>query len=243
MSFGVYFFIQKKDKKRNTIVFGTASGYAPFVSINSDGNYEGFDIDIIHGISSVTGNDVEIRDLGSMAALFEALRNGTIDAIIWGLSIIKKRLESVVMIRYQGEVVRSYPMLFWGKIPDDIRSIDDMRGLAVCVEPHSSQETVLDKYPFIQKISMEKVDDALLFIKTNKAHAAFVEPAIAKKFKVKFPNIIILDVPLSQDDQVHGIGIAIMPHNTKIIELIQSAVTTLTEQGIIESLEKKWQIS
>ena len=239
----VYFLIQKKNTNRETIVFGTASGYAPFVSVNQNGNYEGFDVDMIYAIAGITKKDVEIRDLGSMTTLFEALRRGQIDAIIWGLSITKKRLETVAMVRYQGEPVTAYPLLFWQNIPNNISSINDMKGMSVCVEPHSSQEAVLDRYQIIRKIPVEKVDDALLFVKTNKADAAFVEPAIAKKFKARFPRLVMLQVPLTKEEQVQGIGIAIMPKNKNLIALLQSAVTTLTRQGIIQSLEKKWNIS
>lgn len=242
IGFGIYFLLKKQEKRDDTIIFGTASGYAPFVSVNQQGEYEGFDIDVAHAIANVMHKRIKIQDLGSMATLFEALKTGRIDAIIWGLSITKKRLENVAMVHYQGETTTSYAMLFWQKIPNGITSINDMKGMSVCVEPHSSQETVLDKYPLIRKIPIEKVDDSLLFIKTGKADAAFVEPAIAKKFKSQFPKIIMLDVPLSAEDQVQGIGIAIMPTNTEMIALIQSAVTTLTRQGIIEKLEKKWNI-
>lgn len=238
----VYYFQNQKLNNTNTIVFGTASGYAPFVSVNQNGQYEGFDIDIAHAIAGTSGKNIEFRDLGSMTALFEALNRGIIDAIIWGLSITEHRLGRYTMIRYQGETVTAYPMIFWGKIPGNIRSIDDMNGLRICVEPHSSQEAVLDKYPQIQKIPIEKVDDSLLFIKTKKADAAFVEPAIAKKFKAQFPEIIMLKIPLDPSDQVQGIGIAILPTNDAMIELIQTAITKLTHEGIIEALEQKWQI-
>jgi len=244
---GIYFFkqkqIDKQEKQVNKIIFGTASGYAPFVSINANGDYEGLDIDVAHAIGDTTGKHIEILDLGSMTALFEALNRGIIDAIIWGLSITAERLEKYTMIRYQGEVITAYPMIFWGKIPGNIRSINDMNCLGVCVEPHSSQEAVLNKYPNIEKIPIEKVDDSLLFIKTKKADAAFVEPAIAKKFKAQFSDIIMLQIPLEKTDQVEGIGIAILPTNQAIIELIQSAVKKLTRQGVVEALEKKWNIS
>lgn len=238
----IYFFKQSKIDKANTIIFGTASGYAPFVSVNPQGEYEGFDIDMARAIANTAHKKIEILDLGSMTTLFEALNKGHIDAIIWGLSITKKRLDHIAMIQYQAQKITSYPMLFWDKIPGNIRSINDMKELRVCVEPHSSQEAVLDTYQLESKILVEKVDDALLFIKTKKADAALVEPAIAKKFKKQFPEIIMLQVPLPEEDQVQGIGIAVMPTNAKIIQLIESALVTLTHQGVIEALEKKWNI-
>ena len=227
----------------NTFIIGTAAGYAPFVSINAQGDYEGFDIDIAQALACAMGKKLEIKDLGSMTSLFMALNQGAIDAIIWGLSITKDRLEKVAMVRYQGDTVTSYPLIFWQKIPAGIKSINDMKGMTVCVEPTSSQDTVLSRYPFIVKKSTEKVDDALLNIQYNKADAAFVEPAIAKKFQQKYPEIKILEVPLSDEDQVHGIGIALLPGNKSLIDAVQRAVNQLRKNNCIGEYELKWNIS
>jgi arginine transport system substrate-binding protein len=226
----------------NNIVFGIATGYAPFISINQNGECEGFDIDVAYEIGKQLNKKTEFQDLGSTTSLFVALQEGMIDAIIWGLSITKERQKKVKMIQYQGETVTAYPLLFWEKIPDNIKSISDMAGMTICVEAHSSQEAVLDRYPGIMKKSVEKVDDALLNIQYKKADAAFVEPAIAQKFKKKFPELILLDVPLVAEDQVHGIGIAVLYRNEELTEKIERAIAAMKRSGIIETLEKKWGI-
>jgi ABC-type amino acid transport substrate-binding protein len=231
------------NQNKTTFVVGTAAGYAPFMSINEHGEYEGFDIDIAHAVAAKMGKVLEIKDLGSMTSLFMALDQGIIDAIIWGLSITEDRLKKVAMIHYQGETTTSYPLIFWKKIPDNIRNINDMQEKTVCVEPTSSQDVVLSKYPFINKKSTEKVDDALLNIQYGKADAAFVEPAIANKFKNKYPEIQILDVPLAPEDQVQGVGIVIKRNNSAIIQEVQQAVDELKHAGVIATYEQKWSIS
>lgn len=223
-----------------TFIVGTAAGYAPFVSINAEGDYEGFDIDVAQSLAQKMGKKLVIKDLGSMAPLFIALDQGSIDAIIWGLSITQERLKKVAMIRYQGETTKAYPLIFWQKIPSGIKRIDDMKGMTVCVEPASCQDALLSKYAFISKKLTEKVDDALLNIRYGKADAALVEPAIAKKFKVKFPEIQILEVPLSQEDQVPGIGIALKKKNTVLGNQLQKAVNDLQSAGIVKQYQEKW---
>jgi len=227
----------------NTIVIGTAAGYAPFVSINQNDEYEGFDVDVANALAKQMGKKLVLKDLGSMASLFTALDQGSIDAIIWGLSITQDRLKKVAMIRYQGETVTSYPLIFWQKIPADVRTIADMNGKTVCVEPASSQEAVLNKYSFINKLPTDKVDDALLNIQYGKTDAAFVEPAIARKFKNAYPEVQILDVPLAPEDQVQGVGIVIQQNNAQLINQMKQAVETLRSMGTIKQLEQKWEIS
>ncbi len=227
----------------NRFVVGIAANYAPFISINECGDYEGFDIDVANSLAEKLGKKLALKDLGSMAPLFMSLQQGSVDAIMWGISITQDRLKKVAFVRYQGQTTTSYPLIFWGSIPEGITSITDMKGLTVCVEPASSQEPVLDSYPFIIKRQTERVDDALLNVQYGKADAALVEPAIALKFKKRFPEIQTLEVPLAQKDQVQGVGIALKKENCALRKEIQQAIDELKREGIIQAYEKKWNIS
>lgn len=249
VSVSTYLFLKHKQTISNPDIsntdyftVGTAAGYAPFVSINPQGDYEGFDIDVACALAKQMGKQLKIKDLGSMTSLFIALDQGSIDAIIWGLSITADRLKKVAMVHYQGALCNSYSLLFWKTIPDNIHTIHNMAGKTVCVEPTSAQDVVLSKYTFINKIAMEKVDDALLNLQYGKSDAAFVEPAIAKKFKNKYPEIQILDVPLEENDHVHGIGIAVRKNNHATLTQITQATQSLQQSGTIKALEEKWGI-
>lgn len=240
------FLIVKKMRTSNneeTLVVGIAAGYAPWISINASGAYEGFDIDVITAVAATMGKKLVLKDLGSMTPLLLGLQQGSIDAIIWGMSITQERMQKMAMVSYQGEVTDAYQLLFWKTIPQGITSISDMKDMAVCVEPTSSQDGVLSKYPFITKIYTERIDDALLNIQYGKAAAAFVEPAIARKFKAKYPEIQILDVPLADEDKVYGVGICIKKDNITLIKQIEQAVDLLRQEGVIAKLEKQWDIS
>lgn len=240
----IYIFFKKitHEEKNNTFRIGTSADYAPWVSVSEQGEYEGFDIDVINEVAKKINKKLIIQDLGSMSALFLALEQGKIDVIIWGISITQDRLKQLAMVRYQGDTITSFPLIFWQKIPTNIKSINDMKDMTVCVEPSSSQDTVLSKYDFINKKFTEKVDDALLNIQYGKADAALVEPAIAKKFKNKYPEIQMLDVPLAIENQVYGVGICIKKNNTELINQIQQAINDLNKEGFIKKFESKWDI-
>lgn len=237
------FFRNPTVSTRPSFIIGTAAGYAPFVSINAQGNYEGFDIEVATELAKRLGKELVIRDLGSMPALFMALEQGSIDAIIWGLSITAERRNRVAMVHYAGEKTTAYPLIFWQQIPQGMTSLNDLAGKVVCVEPTSSQDAVLSKYSAIIKYPVERIDDALLAIQQGKAVAALVEPAIANKFKQRFAEIVTLDVPLSPEDQVDGIGVAIWPTNNVLIDNITRAIRTMREDGTLTQLEKQWSIS
>ena len=228
---------------KSTFVVGMAAGYAPWVSVNEQGEYEGFDIDVMKALSKQMNKELVLKDLGSMPSLFMALEQNKIDVIIWGMSITQDRLNRMNMVRYQGETITSFPLIFWKKIPDGVTSIEDMSGKNVCVEPSSSQDIVLSAYTSINIIPTEKVDDALLHIQYGKADAALVEPAIAKKFKKKCPEIQILDVPLAPANQVKGVGICIKKDNIVLTDQVTQPTNVLLENGSIQKFESKWGIS
>lgn len=226
---------------QETLVVGTASGYAPFVSINAQGEYEGFDIDVAQAVAKQLGKKLILKDLGSLPTLFCALEQGSIDVIIWALSITNERKNSVAMVQYQGEGVRSYPLIFWQQAPINITSFADVIEYTICVEPGSTQEKVLNKYPRIIQKPVDKITDAVLAIQYGKADAALVEPAIAKTVQTSFPNELkIINMPLDIDDQEFGNGIAIRKDQKTLIDDITKAIDALRKQGVIAQLEKKW---
>jgi ABC-type amino acid transport substrate-binding protein len=232
-----------RPKNNAEFVVGTAAGYAPFVSVDAQGTYEGFDIDIAQEVARRLGKRLVIKDLGNMTSLFIALDQGSIDAIIWGLSITESRLEKVSMVHYQGNTVNAYPLLFWNAIPEHIKTVEDMKGLTVCVEPASSQDAALNRYPEVKKRETEKIDDALLQIQYGKADAALVEPAIANKFIRIYPNLKTLWMPLQAQDQVYGVGIALRKGNPVLLTAVTQAIEQLKQSGFIATLESKWGVS
>ena len=73
------------------LVVGTTSGYAPYVSINTEGEYEGFDIDIAKALADKLGRRLVIKDFGSMPALILAIKQNKADVLIWSISITQER--------------------------------------------------------------------------------------------------------------------------------------------------------
>lgn len=242
---GIYLKNSQKNisSDRKTFIIGTAAGYAPFVSINAQGEYEGFDIDVAKALAQDMNMNLEIKDLGSMSSLFIALDQGKIDAIIWGLSITQERLNKVAMIKYQGKETTSFPLIFWETIPNKATNIYELKNVTICSEIGSCQESVINGYDFITKLPVNNIDDALLNIQYKKADGAIVEPAIAQKFQKKFPQIKIIDLHLTPQDQIQGIGIAIKKDNIKLLNAIQNSIQNLENLQIISNLEQKWDIT
>jgi arginine transport system substrate-binding protein len=226
-------------------VVGTTSAYAPYVSLTDEGEYVGFDIDIAKEVSQKLARNLVIKDLGSMPALFLALKQGKIDACIWAISITNERQKQMTMIYYQGEKVQSLPLLFWKKIPDDVSSLQDLAESSryvVAVEAGSFQDSFLQKTPNLNLKYVDKVMDAILEIKYGKSTATLIDPSLLAGFQAKFPEIKTLEIPLPPDEQSFGNGICLNLNQKALIDDVTKAVSDLRNEGKIADLEQKWNL-
>jgi ABC-type amino acid transport substrate-binding protein len=229
----------------DNFVVGTTSGYAPYVSLDEEGQYVGFDIDFARLLAKKLDRTLVIKDLGSMPSLFLALNLGKIDAIIWAISITEERQKQVEMIYYQGQRVESMPLLFWKKIPDKVSSLEDLAtdpNAIVCVEAGSFQETVLKSVPNLSLKQVDKVMDAILELKFGKATATMIDPSLLTRITKQFSELQMLPIALPASLQSKGNGICIAKENQLLSEYVQKAVLELHAEGQITALENRWNL-
>lgn len=226
-------------------VVGTTSGYAPYVSLDAQGKYEGFDIDLAELLAKKLNKKLILKDLGSMPSLMLALKQGKIDTLIWAVSITEDRLKNIEMVYYQGDKMVEMPFLFWNKIPEGITSIADLGKdpkKAICAEAGSFQEDVLKKFPGINIKNVDKITDAIMELKFGKSFATTVDPSLLPRFQAQYPEIKVLNLPLPANAQSLGNGIGISKSNKELAGQVRKAVDELFAEGKIAELEKIWKL-
>lgn len=227
------------------LIVGTTSGYAPYVSINAEGEYEGFDIDVAKALADKLGRRLVIKDFGSMSSLILAIKQNKAHFLIWSISITQERQKQMTMIYYQGEKATSLPLLFWEKIPDNIKSLEDMANnpkVVISVEAGSFQENVLLSISGLNLKQVDKVSDAILELKYGKSQAVLVDNSQKINYMKKFPKLKSLTINLPESKQSLGNGICLNSNNRDLAGAIQKAVNELLSDGTIPSLEAKWKL-
>ncbi len=226
-------------------IVGTTSGYAPYVSLDSKGQYEGFDIDLAKLVAEKLNKKLILKDLGSMPGLILALKQKKVDAVIWAVSITEARQKEMRMVYYQGDKVTSMPLLFWEKIPDHIKGPEDFKSdskKALCVEAGTYQEQVMNSYPNLILKTVDKITDAILELKFGKSLAAAVDHSLIPFLLEQNPQIKVLYFPLPSEKQSLGNGICIHKNNPDLEAQVKKAIEELTKSGAIRELEKKWNL-
>ena len=234
------FVLFAKTDEEKPLVVGMTSGYAPFVSLNEKGAYEGFDIDIAERLAKKLNRPLLLKDFGSMPGLMLALKQGKADALIWAISITDQRKQSMEMIHYQGERVDRMAIVFWKEIPKGIASFSDLGRKTVSVEAGSYQESVLAKYPEIELKNLTQISDAVLALKYGKTAACSIDDSLFPTLKAQYPELQKLTVSLAPEDVSQGNGICISRSNSALAAQLKEAVEALKADGTIGELEKKW---
>lgn len=230
----------------NQFVVGTASGYAPYVSLNEKGEYEGFDIDVANLIAEKLGKKLVLQDLGSMPSLLMALQKKKIDSIIWAVSITEDRQKEMSMIYYQGDQTKEVPFLFWKEIPKNIASISDISkdpNRVVCVETGSYQDTILQKYSQLKVRYLDKILDGIMELRYGKCFTTLVDYSLLVRLQEQYPELKVLYLPLPPDQQSLGYGICIGKSNPDLATRVKKAVDELRAEGKLVALEKKWKLA
>jgi ABC-type amino acid transport substrate-binding protein len=241
--FSIQFFLLADQKP---LVVGTTSGYAPFVSLDQKGNYEGFDIDFAEALAKKLDQKLVIKDCGSMPGLILALEQGKIDLIIWAVSITEERSKKMEMVYYQGEKIDQMPFLFWNEIPSNINTIEDLgknsKGF-VSVEAGSWQESVLKNYSMVNSKQVDKITDAVMEIRYGKSASAMADPSLIHEITSQYTQIKVKYLPIKQSEYCLGNGIAIKKSNAQLALRVKVATEALIAEKKVAELEKKWGIS
>lgn len=227
--------------QESPLIVGTATGYAPFVSLNTEGNYEGFDIDVASLLAKKMNKPLQIVDLGTLPSLFLGLQQGKVDLVIWAISITEERSKIMQMIYYQGEKELTIPFLFWESIPEGLSSLEDLSKdpkKKICVESGSWQENAIDGLSNVTRV--DALTSALLELQYGKSYAVAVDPSLVPSLIQKNSKLKAIALPLPTAKQSLGNGICVKKNNSLLGEKVQAIITQLIEEGKILELEKKW---
>jgi polar amino acid transport system substrate-binding protein len=81
-------------QERGRIIVGTSADYPPYESIDAEGNFVGFDMDLMRAIAEKLGVEVEFQDM-PFDSLIAAVQEGKIDVVIAAMQSTPERDETV----------------------------------------------------------------------------------------------------------------------------------------------------
>lgn len=187
-------------KAAGKIVVGTSADYAPYESIDENGNFVGFDMDLMRAVGEKLGVEVEIVDM-PFDSLIAAVQQGKIDAVIAAMQATAERDQQVdFTIPYR---MTKDAFVAAGDATLMIETPEDAAGYRIGAQTGTVQEGWIQKNlvetgltPADQVFSYERADQAALDVASGRIDLLLMdaEPSIALAAETGLKILLITEL-------------------------------------------------
>jgi polar amino acid transport system substrate-binding protein len=225
-------------KERGRLIVGTSADYPPYESINAEGEFVGFDMDLARAIGEKLGVEVEFQDM-PFDSLIAAVQEGKIDVIIAAMQATPERDETVDF----SVVYRPTKDAFLGAADSTIELAtgDDAAGYSIGAQTGTVQEKWVQDYlvgggltPADQAFSYERADQGGLDVQNGRIDLLLIdaEPAIALAEQLGLKVLLITDSTAAA-----GKAIAMPQGETALKAELDRLIQELTDDGTLTEIE------
>ncbi len=212
--------------------------FAPFEYTDENGEFVGFDVDLIKAIAEVQGFEVELQSLG-FDGLIPAVQTGTIDIAISGMTIKPERAEQVdfSVPYYQAGLIMAVQ-----EGNNEITKPEDLAGKTIAVQIGTTGADFANKIKeeYGAKVKTFNTTDLVFMeLENGGADAVINDLPVTKEYidkkgqgKVKMVGDIL------GGDEYYGI--AVQKGNSELLDTINEGLLKLKENGKFAELYQKW---
>ncbi len=213
---------------------GTDATYAPFETIDSKGNFVGFDMELIKMVADEMGMELKLQNIG-WDGIIPGLMNGNYDCLISAMTINAERKKQ---INFSAPYFTIKQAIIVKADSKTVKGPEDLVGKTVTVQNGTTGDFYAGK---IKNVKMKRFDtnpQAVQELLNNNADAAIMDDLVAliaiqnNKGKLKFIEIKNIE------NEYYGIGIK--KGNDQLLQKINKAIDTLTKNGKLGALVKKY---
>lgn len=221
-------------------VVGTSPDYPPFEFVDDQGNYAGFDMDLIREVGKRLGVEVKIEAL-EFESLIASLKQGKIDAIIACMSPDEERPKEADFTK--AYYVTKHGILVNPQGDVDIKELDDVFKYDFGVQTGTTMATwaknQIEKGA-VKESQVKYYTDAnagALDVKNGRLGAFIVDSPVAYEKAKELDLVVAVETVLENDENP---GIVLQKGSTEMIEKLNKIIDDMMADGTIEQLEEKW---
>ncbi len=232
----------KTEQADDTWIVGTSPDYPPFEFVDEDGEFAGFDMDLIREVGKRLGVEVKIEAL-EFDSLIASLKQGKIDAIIACMTADEERLKEV-------DFTKPYYTNQTGVLvnPDaevDIATLDDVLKYELGVQTGTTMASWAKNQVdegIIEESQVNYYSDAdagVDDVKIGRLDVFLLDAPVAHEKAKKLGLEVVLETTLDQEEGEQP-GIVLKKGSTEMVDKLNNIIDEMNEDGTIEELEKKW---
>ncbi|HLR02891.1 MAG TPA: transporter substrate-binding domain-containing protein [Virgibacillus sp.] len=219
-------------KDEYTVV--TDTSFVPF-EFKEDGEYVGFDIDLINAIADEVGFDINLETT-NFDGIIPGLQTGSFDIALAGIGITDERAKK---IDYSDPYYESGLRIGVAIDNDSIEGIEDLSGKKIATRLGStSAEYIDEEIDDAEAKQYEQLDQAYLAVENGSADAVLYDaPNVAYYIQTKGEDSLKMVGDLYQAEEY---GIAMAKGQEDLVEAVNEALETLKEDGTYDEIYEKW---
>ncbi len=225
----------KRTYAEDKLIIAGDENYPPYEYIDEDGQYVGFNIDIMKAISIEMGKEFKIIPMEWMEA-HNKLLNGEIDAI-QGMSFNEERKE---IYNFSDSYLEDELMLFTLKGNYEINSLTNLKGKKVSVQRHSLGSYILSDMGEIEVNFTDDLEESFHYLEQGKVDAILANKVTALNIvkKLKMQNKIKI---LNDNIATMPYGVAFnKENNEELIKEFNLAIENIKANGTYQKIYNKW---
>ena len=227
---------EEKPAEEITINVGTNAEFPPFEYMDDNGEPAGFDIAVMEAIAEAEGMKVNMINM-EFKSLVASLTNGSVDAVIAGMTVTPDRQRSVdfsdsYYTATQGIVVKK---------DSDITCLADLNGKKIGVQegttgdfittPGEDNEIITDASTDVQRY--KKGSDAVVALKNGGVDAVVIDTNPAQNFVANNKSSLKM---IEDDTSTEEYAIAVGKGDTELLAKINHGMQTIKDNGTFDKL-------
>lgn len=218
----------------DSYTYATDTSFVPF-EFKKDGEYVGFDIDIINAIADEAGFELE-QEVTNFDGIIPGLQTGSFDLAVAGISITDERKKT---IDFSDPYYKSGLIIGVPSDNEDIKNVDDLEGKTIATRLGSTSAAYIEEnIDGATGDTYEQLDQAYLAVQSGSADAVlYDQPNVAYYIRTEGEDKLKMvgDLLEAQD-----YGIAISKDNDNLVAAVNEAMSTIKDNGTYDDLYKEW---
>ncbi|MCM1298151.1 MAG: ABC transporter substrate-binding protein [[Eubacterium] siraeum] len=233
------------------LVMATNAEFPPFEYVNSDGEYEGIDVEIAEAIASKLGKELKIENM-KFEDILDGVQSNKYDFGMAAMTVKPDRMEKVNFSDtyakgIQAVIVKSdsgYSKFeeFYDSFDSDGNPAQVKSGIKIGVQKGTTGESYSSADPDDWGFGSNNVakyesgEEAIKALINGKITAVIIDNEPAKTFVGENEGLMILEGAYADEDY----AICVSKDNSKLLGQINQAVAELQEDGTIDGILNKY---
>jgi ABC-type amino acid transport substrate-binding protein len=215
------------------LLVGMCTDYPPYESLNTNGEIEGFDVDIAVKLAESMGLTLKIQQL-SFPTIISALQIGQIDI---GISAFGYKEDRDVL--FSTPYIKADQVMTVNK-SSGITKLDQLSGKSIAVGAGTTCEVAAKAtVPESNIVNLDGFDVMFAALANGAVDAVASERKVAMNFTENSDNLVILDTVLATD----GTHVIVRKGNNLLLEKVDAAITALLSSTDYKNIMDKWEMN